>query len=354
MSNPTDMHSAELGVRTHRGAFTLIELLIVLAVIATLAAMLLPVLSMVRTNAKLLATSQRMEEVLRTAQAVPAGTQGQAAALMKALGEGVEEFATNPANGTLTPLAGAWLTAAPHRFAVPWSQPGLEPVSGAAVTALSPLAARAAPHGLAELSPSRAEDLLLLAGIIPETLTYRSDRSAGRAWNDRWGHPLSLAYGVYQPFANTTISTTRRTLIAKQLDMGNGTAAGLTHEVKTAIFPDLFLVQATQAYAQTRAVYLAVAAAGPVLSQELQTGTADSAWLGTDGNPARIWNQVNRHGNRQVPNDDASDELWRTDFQVWTPSTPAVTAFANPPWTAIKRTRAAGQITLLSAPVEVK
>jgi len=335
-------------------AFTLIELLVVLAVIAILAAMLLPVLSMIRTSAKALATTQRMEEILRTVQAVPASTQRPAAALMRALGEGVDEFATNPADGALKPLAGTWLTAAPHHFPVPWEQPGLDPLSGMALDESSPAAARSATHGLAALSPLRTEDLLLLAGTIPDAATWRSDRSAAKAWNDRWGNPLALAYGVYQPVANSAVITTRRTLVAKAMDNGNAMVPGLTHEARTAVFPDLFLVQATQAYAMTRCVYLAVAAAGPVLPGELASGAGDPAWTGTAGNPARVWTAVNRVGNRSVPGDDASPELWRTDFQVWSPSTPAVNAFTNPPWTGIRRLRFQGQLSMLSAPIVVK
>ena len=148
---------------------------------------------------------------------------------------------------------------------------------------------------------------------------YRTDRQRDRPWNDAWGRPLLLSFGLYHPR-------------------------------KFGAFPqDQFVRSARVAYSYSRSLYIAGAAVGPKLPDsvsdaDIANDAADWTTAGTGLLPL-LWGHC-----IVVAGTSDGVESWRTDGSV----TPPFNAFATPPWSGIRRARSNGRYCLLSAPVEIR
>lgn len=285
-----------------RRAFTLLELLVVVSIILVLAGLILAGAQLARAQARAALTETRMQAVLQGfATAFRGEGRGATAVLQErlALG-GVTRFRAKTSAESWTelvaggagesldlavPMAGAWLDPAPaHHFAAPWEQK-----AGPLSSEPDLDADRFSTIRLDQLSTLRSADLLAASGVVDAdtaggaVAAIRSDRGLNRAWNDAWGHPLVVAYGLFQP--------------------------------PTAVE----LREAQQRYGFTRSLYLVVAAAGPVIADATAAAdvrlAAPAAW---DADMAAIWSQ-------------ACDVA---QAAAWTGG-----SFAQPPWNGIRRAK---------------
>ncbi len=305
-------------------AFTLIELLLVMAVVAILTAILLPVLSLVRDQARTTATVSRMEDIQR-GLATLTGPGGAALALQRDAGlEGFTALDFVAADQSWRIAGGSWLNfpsdslvysgstvqrppdAIRHLLPTPW---GARPLDfsrpdDANDGKLPPL-----PRRIDDLSLAACDRLLVLSGAATDAASL-ADPAAGRPWNDRWGRPLAVAYGLYQPPENDTGVNVRN-------------AQGYRE-------PDLFLRRAQRAYQTVRAVYVAVASAGRIAAPE----AADRA-----GQVREVWA-------RAMETSAAADRWWTE------------VSWANPPWTgtALLRASVGGRplTGILTAPIDIR
>ena len=387
-------HRAFLAQRRGPSAFTLIELLIVVTVIAILAAMILEVMNMVRFKSRVVVTNQRMEAILEaltqygraqgsgcymiqsganlggtllyqaavratatshitggvvtsvsitnpgvgyaTAPTVTfsGGTFGANAtgtANINASGtvtgitllSGGNSYSTAPniLIGLPTSLGGSVIgvgtnldVTKPYNFGFPWNHENLIGSLDTKVqTITDPVNGRThlvSTVKIGDLNPMASESLLALVGILPpddpatannETQdAYRTDRTTKQPWNDAWGNPLVVAYGLFQP-----------------------------EDAK-------LIASAMTAYQYSRSVYIAVAAAGQSLQTPLSTD-----WTTVASNQQLIWNQATA-----ICSPPGTPMSW------------TYAAFDRPPWQGSIQTNAtiAGKNlgSCLTAPIEIK
>ncbi|TVR14749.1 MAG: prepilin-type N-terminal cleavage/methylation domain-containing protein [Planctomycetota bacterium] len=95
-------------------------------------------------------------------------------------------------------------------------------------------------HRLHELWPRRSAQLLSYLGVVSDVETYHGNRSPKQAWNDAWGHPLIVAYALYQPPKYRGTNQSRH--------------------------PDYYLQRAQDLYQYNRSIYVSIGAAGPDIS----------------------------------------------------------------------------------------
>lgn len=299
---------------TRRG-FTLIEMLVVILIIAVLAGLLLPVVSMVRFQARSTDTMLRMEALLHELALHGDGRVSTAYALMRDADLGgvklwavpsgdvsVADTSTLPVPETdPAVLAAAGIAtnlpldpALDHTFVFPWGRERDLDGDGIFGEAGEEPAAR---H-LGQLSVHRSEALMELTGVLPDPAAYPGDRGRDRRWNDAWGNPLVIAHGVYQD---------RAVALANRSDS---------------------LLQARRTYGYSRAVYLAIAAAGPHFTRDSDFDVTLQA----------VWDQAVAVCNR----DDDGAALWTER------------GFADPPWKGIRRGEEDPLRCFLSAPIELK
>ncbi|MDA3960312.1 MAG: type II secretion system protein [Planctomycetota bacterium] len=130
-----------------------------------------------------------------------------------------------------------------------------------------------APFALDACSPLYTPALLQLAEILPEGTAgldiYRGDRRPDQPWNDPWGQPLVVSSAAF---------------VAPRL-------ANWHDRNQTRTAPrDLILRAMREQYGYSRAVYLAVAAPGPVLANPLP-----GAWSDASGDATvlrGLWTQI--------------------------------------------------------------
>jgi prepilin-type N-terminal cleavage/methylation domain-containing protein len=345
----------------HRHGFSLIELLVVVTIIAILAGLVIALIAPVKFNAKKMITGQRMQ-VVTQGLAQRGQDEGSASyAIQVALGlEGIYRFDTNAT--TPTAAAGAVgpslvVEASPsmpppdqldYMFNYPWGKKWPNNTGPSA-------------HLLRNLNPIKTMEFLRLAGVMTEeqyTDTngngvhdsgepytdgngngtyddyrwfYKTDRSEKQAWNDKWGHPLVVAYGIFQPKS------------------GNDPVANVPYQT-----------QALQVYQYARSIYVSVAAAGTYVRNIDDTklkSTTESDWVtpvtswnntsfssASGGNLGLIWKQAN-----QICQQDKST----LDDTSWNE-----TAFDNPPWQDVKwgkkKVNGRDENCFLTAPLEIK
>ena len=352
---------------TRRG-FSLLELMIVITILALLVGLIVGSVSYARMAAASAVTRQRMEAALqglaRLGEIERSGATLSLQIAIPAFG-GTRLFARSASEKPTTmvpqPSGTAWHRSFPHSDAVapghatiaatgpgrplvmayPWGRGRLyeirEPWYANPLGLPNPLAAGVpAPlpaadavtwrqpeaHRLHELWPRSSEAILRHAGIVPSAEAYRADRRRGQPWNDAWGHPLVIAYALFQP---------------PECGLTEASADG------TRVYPrDLYLRRALEAYQFNRAVYVSVAAAGPVLSATHVPGgvpvAADEAAFATAC--GQIWQQV-------------CATTMAEPTKVWDE-----TSFLRPPWDGVLRAKGTlankGLTCFISAPVEIK
>lgn len=295
-------------IRRAPAAFTLIELLIAIAIAGLLAALLLVGVGQVRLRSRIVSTSEKLEAALAGLSRL-GGAEGSAAYVLQrraGLG-GVLLYRWQ--NGQPSAQEGADLDLArKHHFGFPWAQadriasgdPDAETVPRPGGPELLSTAV------LADLEPRRAVRLLALAGTLPPddpatatrdeaAAAWGSDRSPRAGWNDAWGRPLVLAYGIFQP--------------------PTGTAVNLAQRV----------------YQYNRSVYIAAGAPGPELGPPL---AADPV-----ADLPRLWERI--------------AAVCQAGGRTWTRE-----GFASPPWQGVRcaTLEADGRRwrCFLSAPTELK
>ncbi len=342
------MKSAVLLPRS-RTAFTLMELLVVLAIIAVLAAIIIATVPLVMDQAKALTTQQRLQQV-KTQLGLRGQEMGSICYYLQngiAAFGGTLEFERTSGDDYMVPKDGAaWHRTypqaqglAPLVLAYPWGQGRTYYIrEDWYANAFSPNLAVTDPntwsvdereawataeeHDLSELYPRRSGEILVLLGLADSLADYRNDRGPQRPFNDAWGNPLVVAYAIYQPprYAPPSIPawSTGHFYAAGEWvedggqrylcilthdnpsdpsDSGNrpGTSDGAAYWVEALHDDDHYLQQAYQDYGYNRAVYLAIGASGPSLSPNVfptgsvPTGGDDMAW---DGYLDALWAQV--------------------------------------------------------------
>lgn len=379
-------------------AFTLIELLIVLAIILVLVGLGFGAYQAIADSSRALVTKTRIEELLRalaegghTRELVPAhasagGEASPAQVLHRLLRQrsatcapGVVDFMVDTRFGVWTDAsydparvaAGTWTwtgypwqtgpypTTEGHRFAFPW---GAEPTDDPTFSATAPPPVTASfaieERGLSQLCPQLSPDLVQAAGLLPEDDlgAYRGDRSRKRAWNDGWGRPLVVAFGLYQPPRNALVVT------REWYDINPNDWTASAKMAQSVTRQDYFLKRALKTYGHHRSLYLSAGALGPVLPADLaETDLVEAdpaAWSATGGPLDRAWRTINGIAGVEQPvltgqvvaMPAPEAELWRTAATPNPPRNP----FTAAPWTGIRTGRTGGLRCWLSAPKEVR
>jgi prepilin-type N-terminal cleavage/methylation domain-containing protein len=383
-----------------RHAFTLMELLVALAIMAILVGLLLSGIGMIQEQAKAMATKQRIEQV-HSQFAMRGQEIGNLTFYLQnnlANFGGTLEFDRATGESWVSPLGGdPWHRVFPDASAIaplvtgyPWGKERYYHIREAWYTNYytPPLAVndpntwtdaeRGAwqtpeAHDITELYPLRTIELLELLGIADSAALYRDERDHRRTFNDAWGHPLVVAYAVFQPpqyeppntqtwqaglFYNAgewvryTVGGKERRYICirkhenpidpSDADNQPGSAAGVAYWLEALQKLDYYLDEARRHYQYNRATYIAVGAPGtaldPVLFPNgLPRGQDAAAWY---THLTNLWSQI---CNVTMPN---PADVWNED------------SFNNPPWENIKGRRlhvnGVSIKSFLSTPIEYK
>ncbi len=340
-----------------RRAFTVLELLIVISIIAVLIALLLPMMNSASFRAKILQTTQRMEAIQAALLALGGENGSTAYSLQRQIDiGGTREFeldstinqgrpagaapwhacypdpqATGPA-GKLAmayPWGKArqywirepWYTGAPQNL--PTTDPGDPTMTQAMRDAWFAAWRQPEAHKITELWPRNTVPMLRLCGILigadeASAVESYKDRGVSRAFNDAWGHPLVVAHALYQP---------TRCQIGGRYPQ------------------DYYLKEGLAQYQYNRSVYIAVAACGPMLNPTyFASGFPNTASYATYAD----WEPT-----VQSAWDGACEACLTGSQPMWDE-----TSFDRPPW---KGARLGDQIVggrrlrgLIMAPVEMK
>jgi len=327
----------------HRG-FTLIEVLVVIAIIGVLIGLLLPLAGAVRERARWLDAANRVELVRRALTAVAAEDGSAALALMRAAGlPGVMQTSyqrhhADPAQrNRLAATEGDWLVYdEPWQLRFPLGRHALGFTSSMPYSTsgnwqfVKSTNYLGIPFTLAEMTARFTPDLLVGAGVCPDAATYRSDRNPTKPWNDPWGNPIVIGLGMYHYGPITAEARTR----------WPWTEVGTSGEqpLSSAAFAKQW-AEARGYYGTLRHLYLGVGAIGP---EGPTTFTAPV----TDPDLEACWQQILSLCATAA---DGS-ALWRVAPAL----TPPVDALANPPWQGLRQHKVGTKQSLLALPLVVE
>jgi prepilin-type N-terminal cleavage/methylation domain-containing protein len=168
---------------------------------------------------------------------------------------------------------------------------------------------------------------------------YTTDRRTKEPWNDKWGNPIVVAYGIFQP---------------QPFPTGTGNNEGGPQG------PNPYATQSLQVYQYARSFYISVAAAGPIvrnITPANLVSTSMSTWIDTPpaaspgatiqqwqpspawdntnfgtsaqsgGNLYLIWKQANQICQQPLGTDPTS----QPELRSW-----CETSFDDPPWLGTK------------------
>ncbi len=307
----------------HRQAFTLLELLVVITVIAVLASMILAVVPMINKRAKIAATSQRIDALLMGLGAVQ--EEGSIAYRLQrdAMLGGVLTYKTD--NNGVTYFKDGTLLAQPPNpvppsayLVHPWGK-AYQNTAGTGWLGPDPML-------LSKLSPLRTMELLLASDVVRDINDYKTKRSPRENWNDRWGNPLVVGCAFYQPNQPRTLDWKGAAITTPNNDLG--------------------LKQALTDYQYARCVYVSVAAGGPLIPEPgtalLPTsGTAtDVQWFGS-ATPS-TWYDYTPGNAMTGPSPPTQDcivaRIWDLANQACQAGgkTANETSFDSPPWQGVR------------------
>lgn len=184
---------------------------------------------------------------------------------------------------------------------------------------------------LSGLSPVKTLRLMIAAGLFErqgvDPSRYFTDRGDDRPWNDAWGSPLVVAYGLFQPpdsgYVGAPYIGNHSQIDGKGVERLDGWR----------------VTEARKRYGYSRALYLAFAAPGPVLPRQLPGGAR------TEDDPL-VWEA------------DIWPTLWdeittSCEGGAWTGATFTDTR-AREPWGGFRTESRDGYRHLLSAPVDIR
>ena len=316
-----------------RRAFTMMELLVVISIIAILGSVIIAVSNSVRNSARINLTTQRIEQIH---QGILAYTAGQGPFGVVTL-QGLLNLNTNSGTfGQTTVAPGDTLALSNAANAkCNWQAP-LEKADGKITDE-----AVAGYAYLSQFNPRKTVELLHISGILSgETLSatvhpdflplpteiqdsskrYTMIRGRNSPWNDAWGYPFVVGVAVFQTKGNSTQR-----------------------------------ISDLDAYGKTRAVYISIGcSANTTFSSGWPSpgNVAGSAWVGTpaDTNGALYWSwkkvcEVNATANKNSGDFETTNETWRSETH---PNTGA-------PWHGIRRMGYTnGAMVFQSEPLEIK
>ena len=125
------------------------------------------------------------------------------------------------------------------------------------------------PFDVGLMSPLRTIALLQVAGILAAdeegAEQYRHDRSPQAPWNDQWGHPLVVAFALFQP--------------ERYLTIGRGDSLRMTRATR---YRGLMIEKAREHFGYNRALYIVVGSIGPEIPEEARWPNYPEAWEPAD------------------------------------------------------------------------
>lgn len=324
-------------------AFSVIELLLVVSIIAIVALLMIPLIGYFREQARWTATTARMQDLLTAAAALDktvltlqrqGGLGGVTLFTRKTQAQinliNVKPSYNNPFLDT--PLAAKpseWLSQAqydqPWYFGFPWNETDrIQARSSSKLPAGTVFESQAVDAAgfqtatLSDLSPLRSFELMSALGAFNDTVaagdSYRTDRGTDRRWNDAWGRPLVVAYGLYQPPPRTAVL----------FDASNNPASTIAQD-------GWRIAESLKIYGYDRAVYLSVGATGRSLPAGL-----DPAMLADPS--AGVWTST------------VLPALWSRITTVCDASSWTGASFAAPPWKSVRTAKDAAGACAISAP----